>query len=168
MVRQLAALIDAMAEYDRGEPELIQHFLKVHDLASVIGTLEGLTEEELFLLETIAIVHDIGIRKAIEIHGSSAGPYQEQEGPEEAEKLLRALGGYTEEQIARVRYVVGHHHTYKNITGMDYQILVEADFLVNLYENHSKYTSILAAENRIFKTGAGIRLLENMFQAASQ
>lgn len=35
----------------------------------------------------------------------------------------------------RVSYLVGHHHTYDHIDGMDYQILVEADFLVNFNEN---------------------------------
>ena len=34
--------------------------------------------------------------------------------------------------IRRVEYLVGHHHTYKDIDGLDYQILVEADFLVNI------------------------------------
>ena len=32
----------------------------------------------------------------------------------------------------RVAYLIGHHHTYDKIEGMDYQILVEADFLVNI------------------------------------
>ena len=168
MTKQHAILIDAMTEYDKGDPERIQHFIKVHDFAATIGALEGLDEETMFLLETIAIVHDIGIHKAEEQYGSSVGKYQEMEGPDEAEKLLRSLGGYTEEQIARVKYVVGHHHTYTNIDGMDYQILVEADFLVNLYENHSKYASVLSVENRIFKTKAGLRLLENMFKERYQ
>ena len=41
---------------------------------------------------------------------------------------MRKVGGYTEEQIERVKYLVGHHHTYDNIDGLDYQILIEADF----------------------------------------
>ena len=35
----------------------------------------------------------------------------------------------------RVAYLIGHHHTYDKIEGMDYQILVEADFLVNINED---------------------------------
>ena len=42
---------------------------------------------------------------------------------------------YTEEVIDRVCYLVAHHHTYSHIEGKDYQLLVEADFLVNLYED---------------------------------
>ena len=37
--------------------------------------------------------------------------------------------------LKRVQYLIGHHHTYNNIDGLDYQILVESDFLVNLYED---------------------------------
>ena len=35
----------------------------------------------------------------------------------------------------RVQYLIGRHHTYNDIDGIDYQILVEADFLVNMYED---------------------------------
>lgn len=50
--------------------------------------------------------------------------------------MLTALS-WPQEVIDRVCYLVGHHHTYDNIDGMDYQILVEADFLVNLFEDGS-------------------------------
>lgn len=43
--------------------------------------------------------------------------------------------GFAENVIERVCYLIGHHHTYTGIDGRDYQILVEADFLVNLYED---------------------------------
>lgn len=70
--------------------------------------------------------------------------------------MLTALS-WPQEVIDRVCYLVGHHHTYDNIDGMDYQILVEADFLVNLFEDGStRY-----AEKRIypdFRTEGGKRL----------
>ena len=49
---------------------------------------------------------------------------------------------------------------------MDYQILVEADFLVNLYEENASEHAIRQAKERIFKTKSGIRLLEEMFKIA--
>ena len=76
--------------------------------------------------------------------------------------MLRAVGGYTDQQIERVKYLVGHHHTYTNIDGLDYQILVEADFLVNLHESADRYRAILA-EERIFRTESGKRLLHALF-----
>lgn len=39
---------------------------------------------------------------------------------------------YDKDIIERVCYLVGHHHTYNSIDGMDYQILVEADFFGKL------------------------------------
>ena len=58
----------------------------------------------------------------------------EKEGPAVARGMLMRLG-FAENVIERVCYLIGHHHTYTGIEGRDYQILVEADFLVNLYED---------------------------------
>ena len=161
MTPQTARLLCAMAEYD-GDAGRIHHFVKVHGFACAIAALEGVDEETQFVLETAALVHDIGIRNCLEKYGSSRGPLQEQEGPAEAEAVLRAVGGYTDRQIDRVKYLVGHHHTYTNIDGLDYQILVEADFLVNLHESADRYRAILA-EERIFRTESGKRLLHALF-----
>ena len=161
--RQYADLIRRMTEYDRGYPKLIQHFLKVHAFARTIGILEGLDEETLHILETAAILHDIGIIPALKKYGSGQGKLQEKEGPDAAEKLLREAGGYSEAQIERIRWLIGHHHTYTDIQGMDCRILVEADFLVNLYESSIRYKAILAAEKNIFTTESGKHLLAEMF-----
>nr|MBP7471543.1 HD domain-containing protein [Prevotella sp.] len=163
MLKQHAQLIAAMVAYDKGDPMRIQHFMKVHDFAASIASLENIDAETVFILETAAIVHDIGIHVSERKYGSSNGKYQEKEGPAEARKLLLQVGGYTEAQINRVEYLVGHHHTYKNITGMDYQILVEADFLVNIYEDNVSIQGIEAAKRNIFKTETGIQLLNDMF-----
>lgn len=79
----------------------IQHFLKVHSLARIIGLNEDLTDEELFTLETAAYVHDIGIHAAEKKYGSSAGKYQEEEGPAPARAMLEQLK-FPEDIIARV------------------------------------------------------------------
>ena len=42
--------------------------------------------------------------------------------------------GFSDSLIDRVCFLVGHHHTYTEIDGIDFQILVEADFLVNARE----------------------------------
>jgi len=151
-----------MAAYD-GDPERVHHLVKVHGFACAIGRREGLDEQTQFILETAALVHDIGIRNALRQYGRSDGKLQQEIGPGEAEALLRSLGGYTEEEIRRVAYLVGHHHTYSHVDGMDYRILIEADFLVNLYEFADRYQAILAAEDRIFRTESGKELLHSIF-----
>ena len=60
---------------------------------------------------------------------------------------------------------MGHHHTYTDIQGLDYQILVEADFLVNLYEDSSPPEAQRAAYQKIFKTETGKRLCREQFPA---
>ena len=152
-----------MIEYYRGDAKRIQHFIKVYNFASLLGRQEQLDEEALFILETAAIVHDIGIRICEKKYGVYDGKHQELEGPVEAEKLLNTLGNYTFEQILRVCWLVGHHHTYSNIDGMDYQLLVEADFLVNIYEDGFTYEMIENVRNKIFRTQSGIRCLENLY-----
>ena len=69
MKRQHAKLIRAMIEYDAGDVQRIQHLLKVHNLAATIGTLEKMDEENLFILESAAIVHDIGIHISEQKYG---------------------------------------------------------------------------------------------------
>ena len=95
-------------------------------------------------------------------YGQSTGKTQEKEGPKEAYKLLEALG-YEPLIIERVCYLVGHHHTYDQIDGLDYQILVETDFLVNIAEDHMKKHNIEKIKTSIFKTKTGIELLESMY-----
>lgn len=151
-----------MIDYYSGDPKRIQHFVKVHSFAKLIGECEELSADEMTVLKAAALVHDIGIKPAEAQYGECGGKLQEQLGQEPAEKLLREIG-FDKNVIARVKYLVGHHHTYTNIDGMDYQVLVEADFLVNLYEDGCSNTAIAAARNGIFKTKTGKSLLDTMF-----
>lgn len=147
-------LIKEMIKYYSGDPMRIHHFLKVHNFAKTIGEFEGLDENTQYTLETAALVHDIGIKISEEKYGSSNGKYQEAEGPAIAEPMLTSLG-YPEELIKRVCFLIAHHHTYDNITGIDYQILVEADFLVNVYEDKLSLEAAKAAYDNILKTKSG-------------
>ena len=134
----------------------------MHSFARIIGTKEGLDETSLFILEAAAYTHDIGIRPAEEKYGRCDGKLQEQEGPEPARNMLLECG-YSEAQAERVAYLVGHHHTYDAIDDIDYQILVEADFLVNLYEDDASVEMASRAMERIFKTKTGIQICRTQF-----
>lgn len=99
---------------------------------------------------------------AEQTYGSSAGKYQEELGPAPARAMMLECG-FTPAQADRVAYLVGHHHTYTNIDGMDYQILVEADFLVNLYEDSVPKAAAQNALDKIFKTQTGKTICKEMF-----
>ena len=151
-----------MLEYFSGDPKRIQHFIKVHAFAAAIAEGEGMQTDDRRTLEIAALVHDIGIKVSEVKYNSSAGKYQELEGPAEADKLLTSLG-VERAVIDRVCYLVGHHHTYKDITELDYQILVEADFLVNLYEDNESRESALRVKDKIFKTETGKRFISTIY-----
>ncbi len=155
-------LIEHMVAYYAGDPKRIQHFLKVYEFARCIGEAEKIPEEELFILRTAAIVHDIGIKVSEEKYGNSSGKYQEKEGPAVAEPMLQSLG-YEEDIIDRVLFLIANHHTYDKIEGADYQILVEADFLVNLYEDGCSRKTAENVKKNIFRTKTGLWYLEQLY-----
>ena len=152
-----------MTRYYSGDPRRIQHFLKVHSFSKLIGIREGIAPDEMEILEAAAIVHDIGIKPAMEKYGESDGKLQETEGPMYAEAMLSGLG-YGKNIIDRVCWLIAHHHTYNNIEGLDYQILVEADFLVNLHEGNVSREACDAAYVNIFKTETGKELYRLMYK----
>ena len=65
--------------------------------------------------------------------------------------------------VEKVCYLVAHHHTYTDMDGADYQILVEADFLVNLFEKNKSIETVKNAYDEIFKTESGRKLCRKMF-----
>ena len=151
-----------MIKYYAGDKKRINHFIKVHGYAKAIGEAEELDERTMLILETAAYVHDIGIKNSEKKYGYNTGKTQEKEGPPEAEKLLLSLTDDTA-FIERVCYLVGHHHTYSDVDGLDYQILLEADFLVNLFEEGLEPEAADAAYHNIFRTETGKRICEEMF-----
>ena len=156
-------LILRMIEFNTGDPKRIQHFIKVYEFAHVIGIKEGLDEESLRILDMASILHDIGIRPAEEKYGRCDGRLQEQEGPAYAREMLAVFFEVTPEETERVCYLIAHHHTYKDVEGMDYQILLEADFLVNAFEDGLEKEAIAVFRDRVFRTAAGLQMLETMF-----
>ena len=140
----------------------IRHALSVAGFARAISGEESLPAETALVLAAGALLHDIGIHESERKYGSTAGKLQEKEGPPIARELLEGLG-LTDGFVERVCYLVGHHHTYSAIDDVDFQILVEADFLVNIFEDGMDNAEVQSVGNRIFKTGAGLALLQRMY-----
>ena len=152
----------AMIKLYRGDAKRIQHFCKVHSYAKLIAENENMDKKDLFILEAAALTHDIGIHLCEEKYGNCNGKLQEKEGPAIAKKLLQELG-FAEDVSERVQYLIAHHHTYDKIDGMDYQILVEADFLVNIMEDNLSKEAASHVYHTIFKTECGKQICRDMF-----
>lgn len=154
-----------MIQYSQGNLSDINHFLKVYAYAKVIGECEQLDSETQAVLEVTAILHDIACPLCREKYGNTNGQYQEAEGAILAKEFLDGFG-YSGEIVDRVVFLIGHHHTLKDITGMDYQILIEADYLVNADESNYSEANIRNMMEHIFRTNTGISLLKSIFKLA--
>lgn len=155
-------LLMAAIEYDNGDARRIQHFIKVHSFAKLIGEEEKLSDEMMKTLEAAAILHDIGIHEGERLYGRNDGEIQQKLGPDIAKGILQSIGGY-EDVTERVMYLIAHHHTYTGIDGKNLQILIEADFIVNLYEDNASEKAVRNAYERIFVTESGKKILRNSF-----
>lgn len=161
MISVETILREAVA-YDSPDVKRINHFLKVYSFAKMIGEGEHLSRKEQYILEIAAVLHDIGIRESEKKYGSCDGKYQEIEGPIIARNLLGRLG--VENEVAeRVCFLIGHHHTYDQVDGPDYQILIEADFFVNAYEGGMDVDAMRNVYERIFRTETGKELFGKMY-----
>ena len=146
-IEKLTALAIA---YDAGDAKRIQHFIKVYAYSRLLGRREGLDEQKQNVLEAAAVLHDIGIHEAERKHGSVAAP------------MLRQCGA-DEQESERVQWLIAHHHTYTAGEEKDFRILLEADFLVNAYEDGMTAEQCKTAKDRVFRTETGKQYLEEMF-----
>lgn len=158
----ITEVLKRMIDYSEGSLHDINHFLKVWSYAKMIGEQEKLDSEMQYVLEVAAITHDIACPVCREKYGSTKAEYQEKEGALLVEDFLKATE-LTKEQADRVIYLVGHHHTLTEIEGSDYQILVEADYLVNADESNYSVENIKNFCEKIFRTKSGIELLESIY-----
>ena len=150
----IAQILKKMVAASNGTVHAIDHLLRVWAYARTIGELEGLDAETQYLLEVAAITHDIACPLCREKYGNTNGKHQEQEGAVLVRSFLAGTG-MTEDQIARVVYLGGHHHTPQALHGLDYQILIEADYIANASENGYGKQSVVHFLNTIMKTASG-------------
>lgn len=162
MSSHVSTVVSKMIAYFDGDTRRINHALKVYGFAKSIGELEGIGGIELEVLEIAGVLHDIGIKESERKYSSSAGKYQEIEGPPVARELIKDLE-LSYETVERISYLIGNHHSYTKIDGIDFQVLVEADFLVNIFEDSIEKEAAAIAKEKYFKTATGIRYMESMY-----
>lgn len=161
MAMTAAQILEKMIEFSDGNVHDIEHLTKVWAYARTIGQLEGLDEETQFITEVAAIVHDIACPLCREKYGSSRHIYQELEGEPMSRDFLSDKG-LSLRQIERISFIVGHHHSLTKIDGVDFQIVAEADYIVNACEQHQNKTMIEGFLKNYAKTDSGIRLIRSV------
>ncbi len=158
----VSQIMEKMIQRSAGNIHDTEHFIKVWSYAKTIGELERLDPEAQFILEAAAITHDIACPVCRVKYGSADGRLQEKESP----PLIRAFFAGTDlpEPLAeRVSYLVGHHHTYEGVDGPDWQILLEADYIVNASENSFPKENIKRFLEVHAKTPSRERIIREVF-----
>ena len=131
----------------------ISHALRVLEHAQALLKTEGGKPK---VVLAAAVLHDIGIQAAERKHGSAAGRFQEMEGPPIAEGILKELG-VDEDTRDHVLKIIANHHSAKDIDTLEFRILWDADWLVNLpaeFPDMDKQ-KLEALVEKIFKTASG-------------
>lgn len=157
----VSSAIEKMIAFYQGNLHDINHFLKVWAFAKTIGEQEGLDGQTQLTLELAAVVHDIACPLCRQKYGNANGKYQELESPPLVEDFFAGMP-VERDMAERISWLVAHHHTYR-VDGLDYQILLEADFLVNADEGGLARAAIENMRQSVFRTGAGIRLLDSIY-----
>ena len=158
---RLQQLRGAMIDYYQGDASRIYHFSMVYTFVQWIAEGEALDEETQYLLAVLALIHDVGFKAAVKKHGRCNTKLQEREGPPVAGNILSQLG-FSPILIARVVQIIGRHHTYEDIDGMDCQILIEAEILANIHEGYEGMSHDFDVYRKLFVTKAGKELLCKM------
>lgn len=161
-MQSIAEMTTRMIDFYKGSLHDINHFIKVWTYARTIGELEHLDVDTQFLLEAAAVIHDIACPLCREKYGNADGKHQEEESPALLGEFLKE-SGLSAAQIDRIVYLVSHHHTLDCIEGLDYQILIEADYIVNADESSYSVENIANFDKKYFKTQAGHALLHSVF-----
>ena len=164
----ISEAIAKMIDFYQGNLHDINHFLKVYAYAKTIGELENLDRDVQERLELAAVVHDIACPLCREKYGSTNGKLQEQESAALVKTFLEEFS-ISEATVGRVTWVAAHHHTlWEQIDpswrGLDHQILLEADYLVNADEGGKSKDAVRHGLTKLFRTEGGKRLLCSVYQ----
>jgi HD superfamily phosphodiesterase len=162
MDKKVAVVLQEMIRRNRGDQKRIEHSLKVFGYAQLLGRLEGLDTAKQFVLELTAILHDIGIHVSEAKFGFCDGKLQEQEGPQVAREILESIS-VSPEVVDRVCFIISKHHTFSAIDDVDFQLLVEADFLVNSVEDEVSPEGVQRFVDLNFRTESGRKVIGELF-----
>jgi putative nucleotidyltransferase with HDIG domain len=126
-----------MKRYFESDFKRIGHATKVARYAEKICK-----EEEAHPVVTTlsAYLHDIGIKVSERKYNSSAPKYQHVEGPPVAREILTRLGA-EEGIINEVCDIIGHHHSPRQEETINFNVIYDADLIVNLEEKQKESPS---------------------------
>ena len=156
--------INRMKKYFGEDIPRINHALRVLYYGEKILDMEQVEQPFIRCVVKMAcIFHDIGIKESERKYQSAGAQYQELEGPPVARKIMLDIL-IRPDILERACYLIGHHHTQKAVDGLDFQILWEADYLVNVEEGWLKVDASKGKEilSQHFHTTAGATFFQEI------
>jgi HD superfamily phosphodiesterase len=158
-------LARALADTFGNDERRIAHAHRVLEYARMIREREGGDER---IVVAAALLHDVGIKVAEELHGSSAGPHQERYGPPLAREIMEHLGMASDE-IDHVCDIIADHHSGKRMDTPEFRILWDADWLVNIPDEFdcADTEKIARIIERVFRTDAGRETARRLYLAGT-
>jgi HD superfamily phosphodiesterase len=156
-----AVVSAAMEAYFGEDAKRINHAHRVTGYAEELLKLEG---GDYPIVIVAGLLHDIGIHEAEKKYNSTAGKYQEQEGPPIAREILTGLG-FAPGQIDEICQIIGHHHSPGAINTLNFKILYDADWLVNLKDEFptDNKDRLAGAVEKLFLTPGGKTLARRLY-----
>ncbi|MCB2225170.1 MAG: HD domain-containing protein [Desulfarculaceae bacterium] len=157
----LERLLEAMRATFGRDTKRIEHAEAVLANAQELMKAEGGDPK---VVLAAAVLHDIGIQAAEAKHGSSAGRWQELEGPPIAEAIMKDLG-LDMDTRDHVGKIIANHHSARNIDTLEFRILWDSDWLVNIPEEFPEISQEKMAKliDKVFKTETGRELARERF-----
>jgi hypothetical protein len=153
---QEAALVDRLIEamkkvFGQDQKRVDHAFAVLREAREIIKEEEADPK----VVMASALLHDIGIQEAERKHGSSAGKYQEMEGPPIARRIMEE-SGLDEDTSEYVCRIIANHHT-GGIDTPEFRILWDADWLVNLPDEFPNLNRDQLKDriDKLFKTKSG-------------
>ncbi len=151
-----------MKKYFGKDLKWVDHTLRVARFSERILKSEG--GDPLIIL-CAAYLHDIGIyeaKKKREETGTDCSLQQEIEGVPIARKILERLG-VKKEDIEKICDIIGNSQRTQEEGTLNFQVLFEAEWLVNMEEKGFSRKEVQAVIEKSFRTEAGRKLAEELF-----
>ena len=154
-------LIKELKDYFGSDIKRITHAKKVLTFAEDLLKKE---KADWHIVVPASILHDVGIKVSEARYGSSAGHYQEKEGPAIARIILLKIG-LKKENIDEICEIIGHHHSPRKVETQNFKVLYDADWLVNLKDEAATEDKVKlkAIINKVFLTDTGRVLAEKIY-----
>ena len=154
-------LLEALEEHFAPEGRHVEHAMAVLAFAEELMRAEA---ADWHIVVPAALLHDMGVKPALEKYGSTDAPYQEREGPPLARAVLLRLGLQLAD-IDEVCDIVGHHHSPRPEETANFRVVYDADGLVNLAPIASTLTpeELRQRIRDLFLTAAGRRKAEELY-----